>query len=99
MSKARSDGSADGAGRPRTTRRDPRSPRQWSPWPRSASCSTASPIPIAGDCPPHNFRNGLSDEEKAEELNATDRKKYLEGTVAAKAAEIGWKIVSSSKEN
>src|SRR3954471_5476184 len=31
---------ADGAGCPRTTRRCPRSPRRWSPWPRSASCST-----------------------------------------------------------
>ena len=50
---------ADGAGCPRTTRRCPRSPRRWSPWPQSASCSTASPIPIAGDCPPHNFQNGL----------------------------------------
>src|SRR5215208_6937217 len=30
-------------------------------WPQSASCSTASPSPIAGDCPPHNFQNGLSD--------------------------------------
>jgi putative transposase len=51
----------DGAGYPSATRRCPRSPRQCSPWPRSASCCTASPIPIAGDCPPHNSQNGLQD--------------------------------------
>src|SRR4051812_11591713 len=51
---------------------------------------------------PHYVLEGLShlsDEEKAEELHATDRKKYLEGTVAAKAAQIGWRIVPSGKEN
>src|SRR5689334_15146335 len=34
----------------------PEVPRRWSPWPRSASCCTASPTPIAGSCPPHNFQ-------------------------------------------
>ena len=52
-------GSAGGGDCRRTTRRCPKSPRRWSPWPRSASCSTASPIPIAGDYPPHDFANGV----------------------------------------
>ena len=59
MSRDRLAGSGGGGDCPRTTRRHPRSPRRWSPSPRSASCSIASLIQIAGDCPPHDFANAL----------------------------------------